>query len=71
MPLFDYECQDCHHQFSELRKIAEKDAPIACPSCNKEETKRLVSAFAFGGGGSKGGGSFTSSVGSSGGSGFG
>lgn len=51
MPLFDYQCEACNNQFTELRKGSEKDLPISCPQCGKETSKRLVTGFSMGGGG--------------------
>ncbi|MDH5561582.1 MAG: zinc ribbon domain-containing protein [Deltaproteobacteria bacterium] len=48
MPLFDYQCNVCDNKFSELRKIAEKDSEINCPSCDSLDTKRLLTTFSVG-----------------------
>ncbi len=46
MPIYEYQCQSCEHQFEALQKIA--DAPLVdCPVCGKPELKKLVTAAAF------------------------
>lgn len=46
MPIYEYRCLACEHEFEEIQKIS--DSPISvCPSCQKEAVTRLVSATAF------------------------
>ena len=46
MPVYEYQCRACLHQFEEWQKI--KDDPIkTCPSCSKDEVERLISQTAF------------------------
>mgnify|MGYP001149384249 CR=1 FL=1 len=52
MPLYDYHCQDCKEEFTELRRLAEMDALIACPCCGSRDTDRAVSGFSVGSGSS-------------------
>jgi putative FmdB family regulatory protein len=40
MPIFDFACQTCGHQFEALVRGA---ASVACPSCNNADVKRLPS----------------------------
>ena len=52
MPLFDYVCQGCDHQFEALQAM--NDSPLTdCPSCNQPRLKKQVAApaFTFKGGG--------------------
>ena len=37
MPVYEYGCSECSHQFEECKTIAEYDAPLkeACSSCYK------------------------------------
>ena len=43
MPLFEYECRACGHQFEYLTRSAESPS---CPSCSGEDLQKLLSVFA-------------------------
>jgi len=46
MPIYEYQCKACGHEFEAIQKIS--DAPLSdCPSCSKPELKKLVSAAGF------------------------
>ncbi len=46
MPIYEYHCNNCNHQFAKLQKIS--DAPLTnCPQCEKQTLQKLVSAAAF------------------------
>ena len=46
MPIYEYQCNHCHHQFDALQKL--HDEPIkTCPECSKDTVIRLVSAAGF------------------------
>lgn len=46
MPIYEYQCGACEHQFEALQKIS--DAALTdCPACNKPELTKLVSASGF------------------------
>jgi putative FmdB family regulatory protein len=46
MPIYEYQCAACGHQFETLQKIS--DAPFSeCPDCGKDALKKLISASAF------------------------
>jgi len=42
VPLYEYECRACGHQFEAL--VRGSDAPT-CPSCKSDQLERLLSAF--------------------------
>jgi putative FmdB family regulatory protein len=45
MPIYEYHCLDCHHQFERLQKFS--DPPLAqCPSC-AGTVQKLISRSAF------------------------
>ena len=46
MPIYEYECKDCGHQFETIRKIS-AGPPDACPSCGEDKLQKLVSKAAF------------------------
>jgi len=46
MPIYEYKCDKCDHQFEILQKINDEPAKI-CPQCNANRLRKLVSAAAF------------------------
>ena len=46
MPLYEYRCESCDHQFEVIQKFS--DAPIAvCPKCGQGPVVKLMSSPAF------------------------
>jgi len=46
MPIYEYACSACSHQFEEWQKMS--DPPVrTCPKCKKKKVERLISATAF------------------------
>ena len=46
MPIYEYVCKECGHEFEALQKIS--DAPLlACPACEKDALKKKISAPGF------------------------
>ena len=46
MPIYEYQCQACGHEFETIQKISE--SPLTdCPECSKPELKKLISAAGF------------------------
>ncbi|MBI4776604.1 MAG: zinc ribbon domain-containing protein [Deltaproteobacteria bacterium] len=45
MPLYEYCCSECAHQFEEIVSLG-KEADVKCPKCGAGSPKRLMSAFA-------------------------
>jgi len=43
MPIYEYECRACHHEFEQLVRTG--DTP-ACPSCKSQDLERLLSLSA-------------------------
>ena len=46
MPVYEYGCSECSHEFEEFKTIAEYDIPLSepCPSCYKiGYIQRLIS----------------------------
>lgn len=54
MPMYEYACRACGHQFEKLVKTfdAAKEA-AECPSCHSKQTGRELSVFAVGADGAK------------------
>ncbi len=48
MPLFEYECRKCGHQFEAL--VVGSRRPV-CPKCKSEDLEKKVSAFGVAGAG--------------------
>lgn len=44
MPIFEYRCDDCGHQFEEL--ISRSDSSVNCEKCESSEITKLFSSFA-------------------------
>ena len=46
MPIYEYACTACGHEFEEWQKMS--DAPVrTCPKCKKKKLERLISRTAF------------------------
>jgi putative FmdB family regulatory protein len=45
MPIYEYECRSCAHQFERLLRPGESGEP-ACPACGGVDLERLQSGFA-------------------------
>ncbi len=46
MPIYEYQCRDCGHDFETIQKMSEPPL-VDCPVCEKPKLKKLVSAVAF------------------------
>lgn len=46
MPIYEYQCQSCDHEFEALQKMSD---PLLteCPSCHEQALRKKVSAAAF------------------------
>jgi len=44
MPLFEFRCNDCQHQFSLLVSNVEKNK-AACPGCGSGNLTQLITSF--------------------------
>lgn len=45
MPLFDFRCRTCSHQFEALVRPTDTDAR-ECPACHGRDLERLLATFA-------------------------
>ena len=43
MPIYEYECRACGHQFEAIIRVSDA---AACPECQSADLERLVSLFA-------------------------
>jgi putative FmdB family regulatory protein len=46
MPIYEYQCQGCQHQFEAIQKMSD-DALVDCPSCGEPQLRKKISATAF------------------------
>ena len=46
MPLYEYECQACHHRFEQIQRFSD---PLVrqCPKCGRKKVKKLPSSPAI------------------------
>ncbi len=56
MPLYEYHCPKCGHDFDELVRFSEVDKIPTCPNCGAEDTHKKISAGAVIGSSSSGSG---------------
>lgn len=70
MPLYEFTCKKCGHNFEELMTLSEvEEGKMKCPACHSKRVERGLSSFAtsgdglgsggFSGGGACGSGGFT------------
>jgi putative FmdB family regulatory protein len=45
MPIFEYICKQCHHQFE---VIVQGGGKVECPSCRSKKLEKQLSVFAAG-----------------------
>lgn len=46
MPIYEYQCESCHHALEALQKIS--DEPLKeCPNCGKPSLRKKISAAGF------------------------
>jgi len=46
MPIYEYQCNECHHEFEALQKMSDP-VLVDCPNCNASSLVKKVSAAAF------------------------
>jgi putative FmdB family regulatory protein len=45
MPIYEFKCSNCHHEFDCLLNVDEAYATLTCPQCGRSSPKKLVSTF--------------------------
>tara|TARA_Y100000589_G_scaffold37156_1_gene31111 strand:- start:580 stop:861 length:282 start_codon:yes stop_codon:yes gene_type:complete len=46
MPIYEYKCSNCGHQFEKIQKFS--DQPLKkCPNCDKKTLNKLISSPSF------------------------
>lgn len=56
MPIYEYECRDCHCEFETLIRGESDRENNACPKCASKNLSKLLSVFGMGGGSGESGG---------------
>lgn len=51
MPIFEYRCSICEHDFEELIRRVGDEAEVQCPECGSHEVGKKMSVFGFSSGG--------------------
>lgn len=46
MPLYEYACSACGHEFEELARSMSQETDVSCPSCGARRARRKLSVFA-------------------------
>ncbi len=46
MPIFEYQCNTCSHEFEKLVFVGD-EPDIACPKCDSHEVTKKMSAVSF------------------------
>lgn len=46
MPIYEYRCSDCEHEFEELVRTERGASDVSCPSCRGRSVLRRLSVFA-------------------------
>lgn len=52
MPIYEFECQDCDERFEKLMRLSDDTSGVECPECGGRHTRKLMSTFGVGVGGS-------------------
>ncbi len=50
MPIYEYRCPKCGHEFEKLVAMSAKPEDIACPNCAQKGVEKKVSLFGTSGG---------------------
>ncbi|MBI5535131.1 MAG: zinc ribbon domain-containing protein [Deltaproteobacteria bacterium] len=45
MPMYEFVCGGCRHQFEEL--VMTSDEAVPCPKCGSQDVGKILSTFAF------------------------
>ena len=46
MPVYEYVCEACDHQYELMQALNAKADETTCPKCNTTKSKRVMSSFA-------------------------
>lgn len=48
MPVFEFQCSDCHKRFAKLVGMTADSVDLACPQCGSSSINKLISRFSRG-----------------------
>ena len=48
MPIYEYRCRDCGHEFQKLQSMTAVGDGVSCPRCRSTRVERQISTFASG-----------------------
>lgn len=48
MPIYDYRCRSCEHEFDTLRNVRDDDRDVECPECHAQNAERKISLTSLG-----------------------
>jgi putative FmdB family regulatory protein len=51
VPIYEYRCDECDHEHTEMRKVAERDTETKCPEGHAMKRKVSASSFSLKGSG--------------------
>jgi putative FmdB family regulatory protein len=46
MPIYEYRCESCGHEYEQMTTMARRDAKRGCPECGATKVERKLSVFA-------------------------
>ena len=46
MPIYEYRCEECGHQFEILQRLGAGSDGLTCPTCGAPELEKMFSTFA-------------------------
>ncbi|NLE57661.1 MAG: zinc ribbon domain-containing protein [Planctomycetes bacterium] len=46
MPIYEYRCLNCRHEFGQLVRSEAEERSLACPECGKKALEKKLSVFA-------------------------
>ncbi|MEA3408310.1 MAG: zinc ribbon domain-containing protein [Chloroflexota bacterium] len=54
MPIYEYQCEECGHNFEKLIRSMSSTPDIECPKCHSANCKKAISLFGTSSSGSAG-----------------
>ncbi len=45
MPIYEYRCNECGHEFEKLVRLMSGTPEIECPNCHSKNCKKAISLF--------------------------